>query len=381
MKKPQYLQACHRLLHLPLTVETDVHLTSKGFTDSTDKFHPKFLRQWTDFPQIQKRYFDRAYSIFCPPGLPPPKSFTTLSSLEDIGSSYCHVRLSDEIRLRTYINVFMEARVTNIINEIISSNQVTNEFHLGESVAFQSHYNTLGDREEEVRDRQHLYIRQTFFPQSRSYPQSSSTPTTIHADQYCVYKDHNVQRQLMLIVEYKPPHKYSLESLQAGFREMNIKEKVVDRFRIPDKKAYEYFQWRADYISASVAAQTFHYMIENGLEYGYITTGETFVFLRVKSNDPQTLYYHVSVPKIEVNNESQTFELDRTSIGQVVSFILMASQSAPKGQTWRGEAKKQLKRWRVDHASILVQLSESGTEEVQSPEYKGNQPRKNLLVC
>jgi len=34
-------------------------------------------------------------------------------------------------------------------------------------------------------------------------------------------------------------------------------------------------------LAAAVATQTFHYMIKNGLEYSYITTGEAFVFLRI----------------------------------------------------------------------------------------------------
>jgi hypothetical protein len=52
---------------------------------------------------------------------------------------------------------------------------------------------------------------------------------------------------------------------------------------------------------AAVSMQTFHYMIQCGLEYSYITTGEAFVFLPIKEEDPTILYYQVTVPREEVD--------------------------------------------------------------------------------
>jgi hypothetical protein len=37
-------------------------------------------------------------------------------------------------------------------------------------------------------------------------------------------------------------------------------------------------------------------MVEDGLEYSYLTTGEAFVFLQIKEAEPHTLYYHLVEP-------------------------------------------------------------------------------------
>lgn len=50
-------------------------------------------------------------------------------------------------------------------------------------------------------------------------------------------------------------------------------------------------------VIAAVITQIFLYMIKGGLEYGYMCTGEVFIFLRVPDNDPSTVYYYLSVQK------------------------------------------------------------------------------------
>lgn len=46
--------------------------------------------------------------------------------------------------------------------------------------------------------------------------------------------------------------------------------------------------------------QTFYYMIEGGLEYSLLTTGETVVFLKIDWTDLRILYYHLAKPGPEV---------------------------------------------------------------------------------
>jgi hypothetical protein len=37
-------------------------------------------------------------------------------------------------------------------------------------------------------------------------------------------------------------------------------------------------------------------MVENSLEYSYLTTREAFVFLQIEEAKPHTLYYHLAEP-------------------------------------------------------------------------------------
>ena len=47
-----FLQACHNLLHVPLTIETNKSWTTKGFTSPAKKYYPKTLKPWEDFPRL-----------------------------------------------------------------------------------------------------------------------------------------------------------------------------------------------------------------------------------------------------------------------------------------------------------------------------------------
>lgn len=52
-------------------------------------------------------------------------------------------------------------------------------------------------------------------------------------------------------------------------------------------------------LAAAVVTQLFSYMIGKGIQYGYVCTGEAFVFLYVP-DDPATVYFSVCVLSLEV---------------------------------------------------------------------------------
>lgn len=114
---------------------------------------------------------------------------------------------------------------------------------------------------------------------------------------------------------------------------MSILE-VIERDTIPtDLK--ERLEHNSDEVVAAVLTQTFHYMIQCRLEYSYIIIGETFVFLRVKEEDPTTLYYHVIVPKEEVDmHEDPQSRVLHTVVGQVLSFCLLAMKPRQRSKEW-----------------------------------------------
>lgn len=50
-------------------------------------------------------------------------------------------------------------------------------------------------------------------------------------------------------------------------------------------------------------------MIESGLEYGLLTTGEAIVFLKVDWDEPETLYYHLAEPGPEVSAHPNNLQI------------------------------------------------------------------------
>ena len=117
---------------------------------------------------------------------------------------------------------------------------------------------------------------------------------------------------------------------------MDLKKEVIDRIDIPnpihqkeidrileseqqgtprDDAITARLQYNADKGVVAVATQTFHYMIENGLELRYISIGEAFVYLRIEESDPTTLHYHVAVPNDDVSKDDANFLSSQTAIG------------------------------------------------------------------
>ncbi|KAF4120731.1 hypothetical protein GMORB2_2735 [Geosmithia morbida] len=129
------------------------------------------------------------------------------------------------------------------------------------------------------------------------------------------------------IYEYKPPHKLTALHIRRGLHPMNVHQDVVNRITIPpteDRDAS--FQYSAEKLTTSAITQIYHYMIEGGLDYGLLTTGETIVFLKIDWEDPETLFYHVAEPKAEALAHPEHSDLC-TAVAQYLAFTLIALNS------------------------------------------------------
>lgn len=102
-------------------------------------------------------------------------------------------------------------------------------------------------------------------------------------------------------------------------------------------------------------------MIQEGLEYSYLTNGLAVVLLRVPYNDPTTLYYHLCKPNMEVNPENdQSLRQPATSIARVLCLCLMSFSSSLRDQNWRNNAKDLLSVWKTsfDHERSKIPNTE-----------------------
>jgi len=164
-----------------------------------------------------------------------------------------------------------------------------------------------------------------------------------------------------MVVEYKPSHKLSAFNLRAGLLRadkgsMDIPEDVINRITIPTDPE-EKFVYHSEWLTAAALTQTYGYMIENGLEYSKLVTGEADVFLQLKEDEPHTLYYHLAEPNIEAEAQSEVdILLCRTAVSQTSTFCLMALDSKPRSQKWRNHALETAYRAVIDHEAILRQI-------------------------
>lgn len=199
----------------------------------------------------------------------------------------------------------------------------------------------------------------------------------MYTDQICVYNVGENERIPAFVVEYKAPHKLTLANIHAGLHDMDPLNDVVRRTRIPHKEeAAELFKYHSEYLVAAVIAQIYSYLVESGLKYGYICTGEAFIFLHVPDN-PETVYYHLSVPRVDVGettgwlpDSDQPNRLHLTAIGQVLAFCLRAVQSRPRNQSWLTAATQNVETWVVDYDEVLKGIPETERKEPPLSEYR-----------
>ena len=387
----EYLAACHDHLQSALSVETDRRFTTKGFTTVKNKYYPKFLRPWVEFPEIQQQCFESIHCFFREQ--PAGRFFSSIQFIQELAKNLHVHKLASEKDLESYERMAVEDIVTAIFRELSTMPQAQTELGLGERVEFQNHANPLSDTAEEVQERLNLRTPQASPTASSSSESETSSPIPSRfprsrPDQFCVYGHQGETQKLLFLVEYKPPHKLSIGNLRAGLRDMDLEAEVINRITIPsyvekpeeemttdDEDAkQEKLQYNADKLIGAVATQVYDSMIDYGLEYSYLTTGEAVIFFQVREDNSETLYYHLSVPGEDMGRKAQTC-LARTAVSQILSLCTMTFRSNPRPHSWRANAKANLSKAQIDWEAVLREIPESERKKTpQSSAYRG---RKN----
>ncbi|KAG7430111.1 hypothetical protein Forpi1262_v008280 [Fusarium oxysporum f. sp. raphani] len=285
--------------------------------------------------------------------------FENRNFLAGLGNRISQRPIADEKTLEYFLHNSVEDPVRAIIQQLKQVEEVSRAFQIGDGVVFENHPHALSDVAEEVVE------RETPSAPPRT-PDHRRDLNQLRPDQICIYRSDNTlssRRTMVYVSEYKPPHKLTAPHLRLGLRAMDIHKEVVNRRMIPtsvDPDAL--FQYHAEKLTASAITQTYHYMIESGLEYGLLTTGEAIVFLKVDWDEPETLYYHLAEPGPEVSAHPNNVHIC-TAVGQYLAFTLMAlgSSGERRGnkQEERLKAMENLKTWAEDFESTLRSIPEN----------------------
>ncbi|KAK3312492.1 hypothetical protein B0H66DRAFT_570734 [Apodospora peruviana] len=107
------------------------------------------------------------------------------------------------------------------------------------------------------------------------------------ADQFCIYRTADGAKIPAMAIEYKAPHKLSQEEIVTGLAS------DIQPGRDVINKDCEGFVLASRALTAAVVTQLFSYMVGKGIQYGYVCTGQVFVFLYIP-DDPATVFYHVT---------------------------------------------------------------------------------------
>jgi len=170
------------------------------------------------------------------------------------------------------------------------------------------------------------------------------------ADQFCIYRTSDGANIPATAIEYKAPHKLSQDEAVTGLAsEIQPERDVIN-------KEGEDFAFASKALAAAVVTQLFSYMVGKGIQYGYVCTGQVFVFLYIP-DDPVTVFYNVCVPNLDVLGDDEN-KLHRTAVAQVFAFILQAVRTAPPPLSWH-DAAAGLDTWAVEYDDVLSKIPAS----------------------
>lgn len=359
-----YLHETHENLQKSITVCTIKKETTQGdITDPTGKLCPRKIEQWADFPLVQKRLWDRlgdANSTFSSEELFDSRDF--LGRLRAMIKGH---QISSEDDTAFVASLSLETPVANILEKMHQDSDIARAFKLdGEKLTFENHGNAVSEDQEITRRIEQLEV-QTPGPHkddinAKSFGRQadqSSKRAYMHADQICLYRKDGIN-ELTLIVEYKAPHKLTLDTIHNGLRPMDPFDEVANRVDAAGLKAKAQFQ------VAAAITQTYDYMVRSRLAYGYLFTGEALIFLHIEGEDPTTIRYYLSVPQRmlakgtlwESDGPSRPNRLHETAVCQVLIFCLQALAQQRFSLEWCENAKGKLKTWGKDDVEMLRKI-------------------------
>ena len=173
-------------------------------------------------------------------------------------------------------------------------------------------------------------------------------------DTTCFFKTEDNENGVVLFIEYESPHKLGLKTLKAGLEDLKAYD-LIRRARTPRDQAAK--QESSEDMVASVIAQVYTYMIDSGIQYAYLTTGEAFVFLNLPDGDRQTLHYSLVIPKDAFRKSDN--DVSRTAIGQVLSFCVLACRGHHVNQDERQYHRQCAQMWAIDNNKVVENMTPS----------------------
>ncbi|KAI7909919.1 hypothetical protein M9X92_011381 [Pyricularia oryzae] len=348
-----YLDACHSL-SLSIQVLTDRSLTTQGdTTNPAGRVYPRRIAKWHDFAARQ----EEIWNLLSDPSFTSHPRFPSRHQVDYVRSLMSPI--SSEQGLRHFERDTVENSVQKLVDAVSENALLQKSLGLHGTVTFESHTN-LGPAEETLSEP----LGRMTVSGGLSSAGATSAAAEVRkprrtakskgkgnrADQFCIYRTWDGANIPTMAIEYKAPHKLSQDEVITGLAsEIEPKRDVIGQ-------DCEGFVLASKALAAAVVTQLFSYMIGKGIRYGYVCTGQTFVFLHIP-DDPATVLYHVCIPNLDVLDDDDN-RLHRTAVAQVFAFVLQAIRTTPPPLSWH-DAAARLETWAVEYEDVLAKIPAS----------------------
>ncbi|PGH01397.1 hypothetical protein AJ79_07938 [Helicocarpus griseus UAMH5409] len=366
---PEYLDACHELLFQLFRAQDRPYGTKGDPFNAYGKPRPEKLCEWVDAPNLLEEIWLQVLA----PDLVERRLFSPRIAIEDRGKGLLGRTIGSELDLRIFQSLAVETPVASIIGEFHRISEIRQRFRLKGTVQYETHANSLTKTTSHGRSSSK---RRRVSPGASNALSGQDPDTTIKenssgrrwraADMFCLYNTDGTSSKLpILIAEYKAPHKFRVNDIRLGLREMDLDQITLADLDGDLSDAEKIIRVCCQCVGALVT-QAFAYMINWGLRYGYVSTGEAYIFLYIKRKQPGTCYYFLSTPATDVGdrtgwnsqNCTQENSLHLTALSQVLAFTLLAMKSDPEDLSWRNSALNSLAKWELPTNTLISQLAE-----------------------
>ncbi|KAJ5142475.1 uncharacterized protein N7515_001262 [Penicillium bovifimosum] len=380
------LDRCHHSLSQAIQVEADATLTTQGdATDPVNRLYPKHIVPWLDFPQLQEQVwekFDRTAAFTSRPLFPSD------AQIDYVVTNIQNKPIYSEASLRNFEQETVDNFVEKVIKALRDDEPLRQEFGIQGRVTFYDRANPSETSLENSLEQMNLQDART--PQrpansrrgrgggrgretaQRQKRDGTARRRNRRADQFCVHLVANERQIPVYTVEFKAPHKVTAPELVAGLHQIDLVRDVIDQ----EGDTFEFYATR---LVAAVVTQIFSYMIDSGVRYGYICTGEAFVFLHIPKDDPTIVQYFLCIPNQDVQADDE-LRLHRTAIGQVLAFTLQALAAEAPSQEWHDVAHDKLTTWEVEYLDVLKEIPETLRKDPRSSNYRPSHWKRDRKV-
>ncbi|KAF7158979.1 hypothetical protein CNMCM6106_005933 [Aspergillus hiratsukae] len=354
----EFIHECHSLLSRPLEVRDASESTQGTITPPAGKCCPTRLSLWEDCPGLLQDIYDTVCKYLEPSEQEPRRLFPSIAALEELGRRFARRKLSSEQDLESYERFAVEDHVHDVIAELCKIPETRKRFQLGDGVIFDNHSNALHEAN---------------IDSSTDQPPN---PRRCRPDPFCIRRIDGTTSSIVTTVEYKPPHKLSVQTLrdgllQEGLQTMDFYESVANQDRIPIEEAAK-MRYNAQQLVGAALVQEYHVMIQEGLAFSYLTNGLALVLLYVPEYNPGTLFYYLCEPNSDVHGEDN-FQQPNTALARVLCLCLLSFTVPLRDQLWRNTARERLHTWTTTFDPMHAQIIE------QTPGYTSSQAARSSI--
>ncbi|KLU90707.1 hypothetical protein MAPG_10559 [Magnaporthiopsis poae ATCC 64411] len=332
----KYITTCHNMVYSELDIAMD--MPDGSIKSPVARFCPARIVPWRNLPVLQSAIFRDLDE----PLRSSERLYESISFMEGLAERImCH-NVSSQDDLAHFQRVTTEEPLRYILYQLKDMACMTACYKLGDGVVLEHHCDSV---------------------QAETDPPRNPRP--LGSEQVCVRRldRGDPEPDMAYIIGCKTPAKLTMEQLHTVLHGTLDVSRIVSQPTPPADDEEESYRFHAEKLTVAALVEVFDSMIDNGLEYGVLTTGEIYVFLRIDWADVTTLHYDVAEPVAEVDQAAPEEAAYYSALGQLLAFTLLAlgkpnENRAPRSQVERDAAKAQLQIWTLDWETAWREMPE-----------------------